>query len=33
MNLFATRIDQVIDFVEKRAEDNEYECIFLSLTQ
>lgn len=25
MNLFATRIDQVIEFVEKRSEDNEYE--------
>lgn len=30
LNLFATRFDQVLDFIQKRASENEYHSIFYS---
>lgn len=28
LNLFATRFDQVLDFIDKRSSENEFICLF-----
>lgn len=32
LNLFATRFDQVLDFIEKRSRENEFDSFFNLIT-